>query len=63
MKYLGQKPRNCDCRCCVGNGDSKAVNKARKHSARQKAKKEYVLVAKPSKPSFSKAMINKLMKK
>lgn len=40
MKYFGQSPSRCDCRYCVGNGDSKAVCKALKKKERQKAKKE-----------------------
>lgn len=40
MKYFGQSPRRCDCRYCVGNGDSKAVCKALKKKERQKAKRD-----------------------
>ena len=40
MKYQGQKPRNCDCRYCTGENNSKPVHKAKKHGARQQDKKE-----------------------
>ena len=40
MKYMGQNPRTCDCRYCVGNNDSKTVRRCKKKRFRQKLKKE-----------------------
>lgn len=41
MRHLGSRlRRRCDCRYCVGDGDSKPVLKSLKHGARQKVKKE-----------------------
>jgi hypothetical protein len=48
MKYMGQHPRRCDCKYCVGNGDSKSVCKALKKKERQAAKKQLVKEIKES---------------
>jgi hypothetical protein len=41
MKHLGiEKLKHCQCRCCVGNKDSKPIRKAVKHSGRHRMKLE-----------------------
>lgn len=40
MKFQGKYRAGCQCRYCIGDGDSAATLKALKHGDRQKVKKE-----------------------
>lgn len=62
MKKYGRRSKVCECIYC-GEDHKTSTNKGAERNKNKKEIREYKTVVKPSKPSFSKKFIDKMMKK